>query len=114
MVLFFQPPRSNAHGNGPDVNRGPSGFAPAAKIGYDFSKKINAGFEYYADYGRIGDFEPLHDQQQQIFAATDLNLSPVWEINIGVGIGPTSGTDHLIIKGILGRRFNWGHKTSVD
>jgi hypothetical protein len=98
--------------HGPDVKQG-LGFAPGAKIGYDFTKKINAGFEYYADYGRLGAVDSLHDQQQQIFVVTDLNVSPVWEINFGVGVGPTAGTDHLIVKGILGRRFDWGGKKSA-
>jgi hypothetical protein len=89
-------------------------FAPGAKIGYDFTKKINAGIEYYADYGRLGDFDTLHNQQQQIFAVTDLNVSPKWEINFGVGLGPTASTDHLIVKGILGRRFDWGKKSAVE
>jgi hypothetical protein len=99
--------------HGPDVNQG-LGFAPGAKVGYDFTKKINAGFEYYADYGRLGSPDPLRQQQQQIFAVTDLNVSPKWEINIGVGIGPTAATDHLIVKGILGRRFDWGKKSAVE
>jgi hypothetical protein len=84
-------------------------FAPAGKVGYDFSKAISAGFEYYADYGDIVAPDTLHNQQQQIFAVTDLNVSPQWEINFGVGIGPTAGTDHLIVKGILGRHFDWTH-----
>ena len=62
----------------------------------------------------LGDFYSLHNQQQQIFAVTDLNVSPKWEINIGVGIGPTAATDHLIIKGILGRRFDWGRPSAVQ
>jgi len=99
--------------HGPDVNQG-LGFAPGAKVGYDFTPKINCGFEYYADYGRLGAFDSLHEQQQQIFAVTDLNVSPKWEINIGVGLGPTAATDHLIVKGILGRRFDWGKKSAVD
>ena len=97
--------------HGPGVDLGLD-FSPGAKIGWDFSKKINAGFEYYADYGRIDDPYTLHEQIQQIFAVTDLNLSPKWEINIGVGLGPTAATDHLIVKGILGRRFDWGHQPS--
>ena len=84
-------------------------FAPAGKVGYDFSKKISAGLEYYADYGRITDPAILRDQQQQLFVVTDLNVSPAWEINFGVGVGPTAGTDHLIVKGILGRHFDWTH-----
>ena len=99
--------------HGPDVKLGLD-FAPGAKIGYDFTKKINAGIEYYADYGRLGDFDTLHNQQQQIFAVTDLNVSPKWEINFGVGLGPTASTDHLIVNGILGRRFDWGKKSAVE
>jgi hypothetical protein len=99
--------------HGPDVAQG-LGFSPGAKIGYDITKVVNAGFEYYADYGRITSPDTLHNQQQQIFAVTDLNVSPKWEINIGVGIGPTAATDHLIVKGILGRRFDWGHHSAVD
>jgi hypothetical protein len=99
--------------HGPDVKQG-LGFAPAFKVGYDLTPKVNAGVEYYADYGRLWAFDGLHDQQQQIFVVTDLNISPVWEINFGVGLGPTAATDHLIVKGILGRRFNWGRKSLVE
>jgi hypothetical protein len=99
--------------HGPDVSQG-LGFAPGAKISYDFTKAISAGVEYYADYGRIGSFEALHGQQQQIFAVTDLNVSPKWEINFGIGVGPTAATDHLIVKAIVGRRFNWGRSSPVD
>jgi hypothetical protein len=99
--------------HGPDVKQG-VGFSPAAKLSYDFTRQVSGGFEYYADYGRLFDFDSLHYQQQQLFVVTDLNVSPVWEINFGVGIGPTAGTDHLIVKGILGRRFNWGRKSAVE
>jgi hypothetical protein len=32
----------------------------------------------------------------------DLNVSPDWEINFGVGWGVTRPIDHLIIKAIIG------------
>ena len=99
--------------HGPDVAQGLA-FSPGAKIGYDITKVVNAGFEYYADYGPITSPDTLHNQQQQIFAVTDLNVSPKWEINIGIGVGPTAATDHLIVKGILGRRFDWGHHSPTD
>jgi len=95
--------------HGPDVKLGVD-FAPAVKISYDFTKKIAGGVEYYADYGSITSIASLHDQQQQIFPAIDLNVSPDWEINFGVGIGPTAATDRWIVKGIVGRRFNWGRR----
>ena len=94
--------------HGPDVNLGVD-FAPAVKVSWDFTKVIAGGLEYYADYGSLTDIASLHDQQQQIFPAIDLNVSPKWEINFGVGVGPTAATDHWIVKGILGRRFDWGH-----
>ena len=95
--------------HGPDVKQG-IGFSPGVKVGYDFTKQISGGVEYYADYGRLGAFDSLHEQQQKIFAVTDLNVSPKWEINFGVGVGPTAATDHLIVKGIVGYRWDWGHR----
>jgi hypothetical protein len=99
--------------HGPDVNQG-LGFSPGAKVSYDFTRVISGGFEYYADYGRLAAFDALHQQQQQIFIVTDLNTSPKWEINFGVGLGPTAATDHLIVKGIIGRRFDWGRHSAVE
>jgi hypothetical protein len=57
---------------------------------------------------------PPTNQRQQFFAATYLNLSPKWEINFGLGIGVTAATDHLIVKGMLGRRFNWRKPSPVE
>jgi hypothetical protein len=50
-------------------------------------------------------FDPLQNQQQQIVPAIDLNVSPDRKLNFGVGIGATHGTDHVLVKMILGRRF---------
>lgn len=94
--------------HGPDVNLGLD-FSPAAKVSWNFSKPFAAGIEYYADYGSIANIASLHNQQQQIFPAIDLDVSPKWEINFGVGIGPTAATDHWIVKVIIGRRFDWGN-----
>jgi hypothetical protein len=85
-------------------------FSPNVKVSYDFTKRIAGGLEYYASYGPITGFDPLHQQQQQFFPAIDLNLGPNWEFNFGVGVGATASTDHLIVKCIIGRRFSWGRK----
>lgn len=84
-------------------------FSPDAKVSYDFNKYVSGGLEYYGAFGQLGDFASFHDQEQQFFPAVDLNVSPNWEINFGVGVGVTASTDHLIVKGILGRRFDWTH-----
>jgi hypothetical protein len=60
-------------------------FSPNFKAGYDITKKINAGLEYYGDLGPVGNFDPLREQQQQIVPCVDLNLSPQWEFNFGLG-----------------------------
>jgi hypothetical protein len=84
-------------------------FGPAATLTYQPSKYYNFGFEYYSYYGQFGDFVSLHNQQQQFFPVVNLFVSPNWEINFGVGVGATAGTDHLIVKCIIGRRFDWSH-----
>jgi hypothetical protein len=99
--------------HGPDVNLGLD-FAPAAKFSYNFTKAVAGGLEYYADYGSLTHIASLHNQQQQFFPAVDLNVWPKWEINFGVGIGPTAATDHWIVKGIIGRRFDWGKPKTPD
>jgi hypothetical protein len=82
-------------------------FSPNAKVSYDLTKKISAGLEYYGSLGPATDFVPIDQQQQQIFPAIDLNVSPKWEVNFGLGVGLTHSTDHLIAKMILGYRFDF-------
>jgi hypothetical protein len=98
--------------HGPSVSKGVV-FSPNVKVGYDFTKVISGGFEYYGSVGPVTGFDPLSQQQQQIFAAADLTFSEKWEFNFGVGIGLTGSTDHLILKMILGRRFEFGHHPSM-
>lgn len=87
-------------------------FSPNAKVSYDFSKVVTGGVEYYGSLGPLGNPDPLAEQQQQIFPSLDLNVSPSWELNFGVGWGLTRSTDHLIIKAIVGRRFSWSKRKS--
>ena len=82
-------------------------FSPNFKFSYDFTPKIAGGLEYYGSMGPVSGFDPLQDQEQQIFPAIDLNLAPQWEINFGAGVGMTRSTDHLILKCILGYRFDF-------
>jgi hypothetical protein len=84
-------------------------FGPAASLTYAPSKYYNFGVEYYSYYGQWGNFVSLHNQQQQLFPVVNLFISPKWEINFGAGWGATAGTDHLIVKCIIGRYFDWSH-----
>jgi len=83
----------------------PLNFSPNVKISYDVTPVVTLGVEYYGSLGPIGNFDPANDQQQQIFPSLDLNLSPDFEFNAGIGFGVTPTTDHLIAKIILGKRI---------
>jgi len=97
--------------HGPGVNQGVE-FSPNAKVSFDFTKKISGGLEYYGAYGSLNGFDPLREQEHQFFPTIDVDFGPQWEFNFGVGIGATQATDHLIIKCIVGRRFEWPHKSA--
>ncbi len=92
--------------HGPGVNEGVV-FSPNFKLSYDVTAKVAAGFEYYGAVGPITGFDPISDQQHQLFPSMDLDLGEKWEFNVGVGVGMTRSTDHLIAKMILGYRFNF-------
>jgi hypothetical protein len=90
--------------SGLNSNRG-FDFAPSFKLSYELTKVVAVGFEYYSDLGPVSGFGFWREQSQQIVPAIDLNVSPDWEINFGIGVGLTSGTDDLLVKLILGYRF---------
>jgi hypothetical protein len=105
--LSFNPALERSF-HGPGVNQG-VGFSPNAKVAFNFSKKVAGGLEYYGAYGPITGFDPLHEQQQQFVPSVDIDFGPQWEFNAGIGVGVTGATDHLIVKCIIGRRFDWRH-----
>ena len=82
-------------------------FSPSAAVSYDLSRQVTAALEYYGALGPVTGFDPAPAQQHQLFVAVDLNVSPKWEINIGVGRGLTSSTDRLLVKTIVGYRLSF-------
>jgi hypothetical protein len=92
--------------HGQSVNQGVV-FSPNFKFSYDLTPEIAGGLEYYGSVGPVTGFLPVAQQMQQFFPAIDLNVSPRWEINLGLGVGVTRSTDHLIAKMILGYRFDF-------
>jgi len=82
-------------------------FSPNFKAAYSFTRKLSGGLEYYGSLGPITGFDPVYLQQQQIVPAIDYDFGPNWEFNMGVGVGVTRSTDHLLVKMVLGRRFRF-------
>jgi hypothetical protein len=89
---------------GPDKNRGAI-FSPNLKGSYNVTKVVALGLEYYGSTGPFFHYDSFHQQDHQLFVATDLNFDPKWEFNAGVGYGITQSADKAIIKMIIGRRF---------
>jgi hypothetical protein len=90
-----------------DVGFGKNGeadFAPAARLARKVGQDTFLGLEYYADFGKIGNFASPADQQHTLFAVTDFKLG-VLDVNFGVGYGLTPASDRLVIKTILGYAF---------
>lgn len=92
--------------HGLSVNQGVV-FSPDFKFSYDFTPKIAGGLEYYGSVGPVTGFVPIPQQMHEVFPTVDLNIAPQWEINFGLGVGLTGATDHLIVKMILGYRFDF-------
>jgi len=83
---------------------GEADFAPAARVARKLKDDLFVGLEYYADFGRIGAFSPLAEQQHTLFAVTDFKVGDV-DIDFGVGYGLTRASDRLVVKTIIGYAF---------
>jgi hypothetical protein len=90
--------------HGPSKDSG-WGFSPNVKVSYDFHKRVAFGLEYYGAYGPWTSWDPVRETEQLFIPAFDIDLGKRWEFNVGVGVGVTQATDHLIVKTILGYRF---------
>src|ERR1700687_110483 len=53
---------------------GEADFAPAPRLARKLAPDLLVGLEYYSDFGEIGNFSKLADQQHALFAVTDFKL----------------------------------------
>ena len=83
---------------------GQANFAPAVRLARKIDKDLFVGLEYYADFGEIGHFGTLPDQQHTLFAVTDFKLG-VFDVILGLGYGLTPSSDRLVVKTIVGYAF---------
>jgi hypothetical protein len=83
---------------------GEADFAPAARLARKVAQDTFIGLEYYADFGEIGHFRSINEQQHTLFAVTDFKLGVI-AVNLGIGYGLTPASDRLVVKMILGYAF---------
>lgn len=104
LYLGFNPTFEKSF-RGPSKDAGLE-FSPNIKFAYDVHKKVAVGLEYYGAYGPAFSWDTPRDTEQMFLPAIDVDFGKNWEFNFGVGVGVTQATDHLLVKAILGYRFN--------
>ncbi|GAC1648767.1 MAG: hypothetical protein NVS4B3_04830 [Gemmatimonadaceae bacterium] len=82
-------------------------FSPNATVGIDVTPKLNLAAEYYGSLGLVTAFDPIADQQHQLFGGVNVDFGPEWEFNFAYGQALTAGGDRRLVKMILGRRLAW-------
>jgi hypothetical protein len=80
-------------------------FVPASRIAYNINGKSAVALEEYADFGPIHEFAPVRDQAHQLFGVVD-HSTDFMDIEFGVGVGLTDGSDKWQLKLILSRDLN--------
>lgn len=99
-----------------DVGFGSNGeadFAPAVRLARNLGEDRFIGLEYYADFGKIGSFLPLQQQDQQLFAVTDFKIGKI-DMELGAGYGFTPGSDRFTLKAIIGYAFPVPNNSGQD
>jgi hypothetical protein len=80
-------------------------FVPAARVAYNFKSGWAAALEEYDDFGPFHGFLPRTEQVHQLYGVVD-RRSKTWNIEAGVGVGMTDGSDRVTLKLILSRDLN--------
>jgi len=80
-------------------------FNPAARVAYNLTNKWAVAAEEYDGFGPFNDFVPLNQQFHETWAVMDRNGGFV-NIETGVGLGWTGGSDRLTLKLMISRDLN--------
>jgi hypothetical protein len=80
-------------------------FVPAGRVAYNLNKDWAVAAEEYDDFGPLRNFVPLHDQFHEVWAVMD-HSSRFLDVEAGVGVGLTAGSDRLTFKLMLSRDLN--------
>ena len=77
-------------------------FVPATRAAMAVTDNYKVALEEYDDFGHLTHFLPAAKQSHQLFGVLDINIHGL-AVEMGVGAGLTSGSDHRIVKLILSR-----------
>ncbi|HKF51615.1 MAG TPA: hypothetical protein VKB26_04845 [Candidatus Acidoferrales bacterium] len=81
-------------------------YNPAGRVAYNLNDKWAVAFEEYDGFGTFSEVVPLHEQFHEVWAVMDHNGEKFINIEAGVGVGTTAGSDRLTFKLMLSRDLN--------
>lgn len=86
-----------------DLSRKPQ-FEPALKLARKVTEGVQAGFEYYGEYGQADDLLPAAERAHYLYAAVDIEKGN-FDINFGIGRGDSNAADLWVAKAIIAFPF---------
>lgn len=86
-----------------NVTRAPQ-FEPALKITHSAGEGLQAGFEYYGEYGPLHQFFPADQRSHSLFAVMDVARGNL-DVNFGFGRGFVANPDKWVAKAIIAFPF---------
>jgi hypothetical protein len=81
-------------------------FAPSWRVAYNLPQMWAVAIEEYADYGPLHQFYAANQQAHQLFGVVDHTTKYNLDIEAGVGVGLTDGSDKVTLKLLLSRDLN--------
>ena len=93
-VAFVVNPAFERSLGGPATH--PVEFEPRARIGYGFGHEGAVSLEYFSTLGPTSGFDPRSEQQHQLFAAIEKEISGRWDLAVSFGRGLTASSDRAV------------------
>ncbi len=79
-------------------------FEPALKVSHKVNESLQAGLEYYGEYGYTNELLPQERRINYLYAAFDYEKDD-FEVNFGIGRGDGNASDKWIAKAIFAFPF---------
>lgn len=80
-------------------------FEPAIKVARKVADGMQAGLEYYGEYGYIDKILPGNERINYLYATVDIERHG-FDLNLGIGRGDSNAADSWIAKAIIALPFN--------
>lgn len=86
-----------------NASRAPQ-FEPAVKVTRKVAEGLDAGFEYYGEYGPVHQLLPAGERGQYLYGVVDVAKGD-FDVNFGIGRGFVNATDTWVAKAIIAFPF---------